>query len=151
MNSKEKVLNLMFRIDNNLVNESNGNKVIYTAVFLTPQSKSTLKQMFESFVPDDWKWFGDHMTITLGQLSENDRNKYLGTEVELKINSMGYSDMAIAVGVDGFLSMNEHPHITLGVNINAGGKPKMSNGIDMWKPYEGDVKLIGIVREFPFE
>jgi hypothetical protein len=53
------------------------------------------------------------MTICLGPL----KNKSdLGNEVRLKVTHLGVSDMAIAVKVNGYESVNVIPHITVAIN-----------------------------------
>jgi hypothetical protein len=52
----------------------------------------------------------------------------LGNEVRLKVTHLGVSDMAIAVKVNGYESVNVIPHITVAINPD-GGKPVMSNNI----------------------
>lgn len=121
---------------------------MFSCVLLNNDSMIFLKNHFLEIIPSDWKWYGHHMTIQLGELDE-DLKDLLGMDVELKITSLGISDKAIAVGVSGFYSKNKIPHITLAVNTKNGGKPKDSNLIpsDKWKEYDLKQKLIGKITE----
>jgi len=56
------------------------------------------------------------------------------------------SDKAIAVSVDGYLSSNKIPHITLAVNTSDGGKPYDSNRIENWTKIT-PINVSGEVRE----
>lgn len=57
--------------------------------------------------------------------------------------------MAMAVKVNGYISKNKIPHITIAVNVAGGGKPVMSNNITDWQPMN-PVSLKGTVSEVPF-
>ena len=72
--------------------------------------------------------------------------KRFSKEVTLTVKSLGVSDKAIAVSVDGYLSSNEIPHITLAVNTSEGGKPYDSNRIENWKGVK-DFTINGVVTE----
>lgn len=126
-------------------------KVLYTGVFLDEQSREILAREFKNFIPDEgWVWVAHHMTIAFGKALPDDmREKYLGKKVELTVNSFGMDDNAMAVGVTGFESANDRPHITLAFNKSSGGKPVMSNYIssDKWKACAIDQKLTGIITE----
>jgi len=63
--------------------------------------------------------------------------------------SLGVSDKAMAVKVKGGSTYNKIPHITLAVSPT--GKPKDSNDIQTWKavPNNKNIKLKGIVKEYP--
>jgi hypothetical protein len=125
------------------------NKVLYTAVILDKYSQNILRDTFNNLIPDNWEWIGHHMTIQLGSLPDDLKERMLGEEVRLKIQSLAIDDKVIAVGVDGYYTKNKIPHITLAVNRADGGKPVMSNYIDVnkWKTYKTDIILTGIVKE----
>jgi predicted kinase len=105
-------------------------KVLYSAVVIDDVSRNMLLREFSSIIPDDWKIFAHHMTITFGKGVEDESE--LGKEVGLVVTEIGKSDMAIAVIVEGYPSSNKIPHITLAVNPD-GGKPFMSNQITDWE------------------
>ena len=116
--------------------------VLYSAVVLDNGSKNSLLSMVENEIPDGWNIIAHHMTITMGELKDKTD---LGKDVTLKVTEMGLSDMVMAVKVEGYVSKNEIPHITIAVNPN-GGKPVMSNDITKWvkiKPFN----VIGKVTE----
>jgi predicted kinase len=116
--------------------------VLYSAIMLTPATSSSLLFNVGDNIPLDWILYGHHMTICLGPL----KNKSdLGNEVRLKVTHLGVSDMAIAVKVNGYESVNVIPHITVAINPD-GGKPVMSNNITNWvnvKPFDVE----GVVTE----
>jgi hypothetical protein len=89
------------------------------------------------------------MTINMGEI-QPELQQFLGFPVRLSVNSIGSSDKAIAVGVSGFESQNETPHITLAVNRKAGGKPMMSNYITDWKPLKHPLYLTEKVTEVKY-
>tara|TARA_R110000796_G_scaffold215732_2_gene331726 strand:+ start:692 stop:1846 length:1155 start_codon:yes stop_codon:yes gene_type:complete len=129
-----------------LKNTSN-DKVLYSAVVLTPESRSELLNTFISRLPEGWKTIAHHMTIVFGK-GIDDKSE-LGKEVELTVTELGISDMAMAVKVDGYPSSNAIPHITVAVNVEAGGKPFMSNKITAWGSVDlgRTLKLYGIVTD----
>lgn len=116
--------------------------VLYSAVVLDKASHNKLIDRFALEIPEGWKTYAHHMTITLGELKDKTD---IGKEVILKVTKMGLSDMAMAVQVEGYHSKNTIPHVTLAVNPN-GGKPKDSNDITKWqdiKPFS----ITGFVTE----
>lgn len=122
------------------------NKVIYSAVFLDKDSRTILENEFKSMVPDGWEWIADHMTITMGELGDKSE---LGKQVALNVTSFGMDDKVMAIGVSGYISKNDKPHITLAVNRTGGGKPVMSNYIQNWKSYKINTVLTGVVNTYP--
>ena len=121
-------------------------KVSYTGVFLDKDSRTILEQEFKSQVPEGWEWIAHHMTITMGEMTDKSK---LGEQVSLEVTSFGKNDKVMAVGVTGYPSKNDKPHITLAVNRAEGGKPFMSNQIENWEPYSINKMLTGVVSEFP--
>jgi hypothetical protein len=127
-------------------------KILYSAVVLDDKSHGELLSLFSNIIPNDWKLFAHHLTIVFGLGLPQDLERYLGMTVPLTATKVGISDMAIAVKVDGFQSMNKIPHITLAVNVNQGGKPMMSNNIVDWKNLsevigKSTINLNGVVTE----
>jgi len=88
-----------------------------------------LLDRFALEMPEGWKTYAHHMTITMGELKDKTD---IGKEVILKVIKVGLSDMAMAVQVEGYTSKNAIPHVTLAVNPE-GGKPKDSNSIQNWQ------------------
>jgi predicted kinase len=116
--------------------------VLYSAVVLDKSSHNKLLERFALDIPEGWKTFAHHMTITLGELKDKTD---IGKEVTLTVTKVGKSDMAMAVQVEGYVSKKAIPHVTLAVNPE-GGKPMMSNNITKWQ----DIKsfyITGIVTE----
>jgi hypothetical protein len=131
-------------------------KISYTAVVLDEKSLGILAREFAEFNPVGWNWVAHHMTITLGELKPELREKLVGTTQTLSIVALGKSDMAMAVKVSGCESTNPIPHITLSVNLVGGGKPAMSNKIENWRDLSytdaaKNIKLTGVVMEIPIE
>jgi len=124
--------------------------ISYSAVILTDESKRKLKSLFFNSVPSNWKWFGHHMTINIGEIS-GELIDLINKKVKLTAYEIGVSDKAIALKVKGFPSKNKIPHITLSVNINEGGKPKDSNDILKWEPLKHHINLVGEVQEIPHQ
>jgi predicted kinase len=120
----------------------NKSNVLYSCVLLDKASHNKLIDRFALDIPDGWKTFAHHMTITMGELKDKTD---IGKEVILKVTKVGLSDMAMAVQVDGYPSKNVIPHVTIAVNPE-GGKPKDSNDITKWQ----DIKpffITGFVTE----
>jgi len=120
----------------------NKSNVLYSCVLLDKASHNKLIDRFALDIPDGWKTFAHHMTITMGELKDKTD---IGKEVILKVIKVGLSDMAMAVQVDGYPSKNVIPHVTIAVNPE-GGKPKDSNDITKWE----DIKpfyVTGFVTE----
>ena len=69
----------------------------------------------------------------------------LNKDVTLTVKSIGVSDDAIAVGVEGYPSNNNIPHITLA--IPPAGKAVNSNYIEEWRPVDEEILLNGKVSE----
>lgn len=115
----------------------------YYGVFFSQQTKNFLIERAKDIVdiPDDWKLYGDHMTIVYNDGIEgkeekaNALDKYLGKYQQLRITSIGISDEAIAFAVGNYATQNEHSHITIAVA--PGSKPVKSNEIKEWTPILG--------------
>ncbi len=125
--------------------------VDYTAVVIEGDDIDKFEQQsFEALrnlnipIPKDWLSPNDyHMTIIKGPLGLGQQMAgAIGSKVNLKIVSVGVSDEAIAFGVVGMYSKNEHPHITFSFKKD----PKDSNDITNWIQIEPfDTK--GYIRE----
>lgn len=44
---------------------------MFSCVLLNNDSMIFLKNHFLEIIPSDWKWYGHHMTIQLGELDED--------------------------------------------------------------------------------
>jgi len=118
-------------------------------VKLDAKSKAKLMTALGHTVPKGWLLHGHHMTVGFGSGIPKELKAEIGTTVTLKAVTLGVSDMAIAVGVEGFMSSNEKAHITLGVSPE--GKPVMSNKITKWKALDSFMNLTGeVMQTAPF-
>lgn len=124
-------------------------KISYSAVVLDDRSRERLLKRVEHMIPKDWEIIADHMTINLGEIKP-ELEKYLGIPVGLTVKDLGIDDNVIAVGVSGFYSDKEHPHITIAVNRKSDGKPSMSNDIQRWYNIKRPISLVGVVKEIPY-
>ena len=122
-------------------------KILYSAVVLDEESRNKLLGLMKFWVdvPNEWRRLAHHMTISFKEELPNQLKKDLGEDITLKINSIGISDDAIAVGVDGYPSKNNTPHIT--VAIPPDGKPANSNFIEDWIDVDEEILLRGKVSE----
>jgi DNA-binding transcriptional ArsR family regulator len=123
------------------------NDVLYAAVVLDDESIKILIEAFTTGLSEDWKTIAHHMTIVFGKGLED--KEEIGKEVELKVTELGFSDLAMAVKVEGYPSSNLIPHVTVAVNIENGGKPYDSNKITNWGKVDlgYELKLYGTVTE----
>jgi hypothetical protein len=127
--------------------------ISYSAVILDDESHQKLVKVFKSMIPEGWKIFAHHMTIMTGALDPESQAKndlINGSEIVLNVEDYAINDKVIAVGVNGYESVNIKPHITLAVNAAEGGKPVMSNQLTDWKPIPFPLKLTGKVTEVEF-
>lgn len=118
-------------------------RVLYSAVVLDEQSKNKL--INSVVIPDGWKIYSHHMTITFG-CGVDDKNE-LGKRVYLKATDIGYDNLVMAVKVMGYPSNNDIPHVTVAVNVIEGGKPVLSNNLTNWVPLDKPIYLSGIVTD----
>ena len=125
-----------------VINEDDKKTISYSAVVLDNESSELLLNKFNGEIPDGWKKYAHHMTISLGKAIEDEN--LLGSSQTLIVTQIGKSDMVMAVRVEGFPSKNKIPHITLAVNPE-GGKPFMSNKIEEWNDIE-PFEITGEVR-----
>lgn len=131
-----------------VLTEEQSYKVSYSAVVLDPQSRDRILNHLS--IPNDWKVICHHMTIKMGELPEELKNKK-GEKVSLKVTKLGKSDKAMAVGVDTGLSQNAIPHITVAINASAGAKPKDSNDIKEWTDLEESFTVNGKIEEVLYQ
>ena len=130
-------------------NIKKGNRPIYHAAFLYPESHYELLNSVE--IPDEWKKFAHHMTILFGRAKDEVIEKYLqdntGNEVDLTATHIGTSSDAIAVKISSKVpTVNAIPHITIAVPRH--GKPVNSNKITDWVALETPIKLKAKVGPF---
>jgi hypothetical protein len=124
--------------------------ISYSAVVLDEKSRSRLIERFKSVIPPEFEIIAHHMTINLGEL-DPEFQRFLGMPVRLSVDDIAMDDKVIAVGVSGFESKNEKPHITLAVNRGNGGKPMMSNKLTDWEKLKRPLLITGKVTEVEFK
>jgi hypothetical protein len=123
--------------------------VAYSAVVLDDKSRSRLIERFKSIIPEGFEILAHHMTINLGEIDPA-YEKYLGLPVRINVVDIAGDNKVMAVGVEGFPTKNKKAHITLAVNRQAGGKPKMSNDLVDWEKLNRPLSLIGKVTEVQY-
>lgn len=131
-----------------VLTEEQSYKVSYCAIVLDPQSREKILNHLS--IPNDWKVICHHMTIKMGELPENLKDRK-GEKVTLSVTKLGKSDRALAVGVDSNLSLNVIPHITVAINAKAGAKPVESNQIQDWKELDEAFTVSGKIEEIMFQ
>ena len=114
---------------------------IYFGVFLDADESERVYNIVNSLsgidIPDDWKKYTSHMTIIYNNKSEiaqawaKATAPRVGEDVLLKATHVGVSDKAIAIRVNGEMSANAIPHITIACSPT--GKPVDSNKITNWR------------------
>lgn len=139
-------LSIMRLLD--ILTEDQSYKVSYSAVVLDPGSRSAI--LNHVAFPNDWKTICHHMTIKMGELPENLKEK-IGQTVTLRVTKLGKSDKAIAVGIETSLSQNATPHITVAINAANGAKPKDSNEITAWEELAESFNVTGKIDEVLFQ
>lgn len=138
--------NNFFRSTLKKIQESK-DKILYSAVVLDEESRDKVLALLRLCVdvPPDWKKIAHHMTIVFKEGLPHQLQNDIDKNVTLKINTIGISEDAIAVGVEGYPSKNNTPHIT--VAIPPEGKAVNSNYIKDWRPVEEEILLNGKVSE----
>ena len=130
-----------------------GDHAVYFGIFLDVDSKKILIDTISKLVPPGWEFKCDRCTLAFGNPDDHPEVKEyiaasLGKKVQLRVDSVGVSDEAFAVGVTGdFKSTIERPHIP--VAVPPGGHSKNSNFIKTWKDYAPKFELTGTVDTFP--
>ena len=114
---------------------------IYFGVFLDADESERVYNIINSLpginIPDDWRKYTGHMTIIYNNKSEiaqawaKATAPRVGEDVLLKATHIGMSDKAIAIRVNGEMSANAIPHITIACSPT--GKPVDSNKITNWR------------------
>ena len=114
---------------------------IYFGVFLDADESERVYNIINSLhgigIPDNWRKYTSHMTIIYNNKSEiaqawaKATAPRVGEDVLLKATHVGMSDKAIAIRVNGEMSANAIPHITIACSPT--GKPVDSNKITNWR------------------
>jgi hypothetical protein len=119
---------------------------LFASLVLDKDSKSDLLKLTNQYIPEGWKVIAHHMTINFGNGLPDNLKDDLGEVKEITAYEIGISEMVIAIKVRDYHSDNEIPHITIAVNPK-GGKPVMSNDIEVWEPLPEEIKLSGVISE----
>lgn len=125
-------------------------KVVYVGVFLRPETKDLLKDMF---LPTHEKVVLHHMTLCFGPSKEDLETflTFVGCDVRLSVTSLMTGEHVEALTVVGYgpdewlvrdLCRNEHPHITF--SHAKGHKPFESNAL--LDPFSTDVPIVSGVE-----
>jgi len=122
--------------------------ISYTAIVLNERSKAKIIEAFKDKIPKGYRIIVDHMTICLGRLPENQRDE-IGLTKQLTVESFAIDDKVAAVGVTGYPSNNQYPHIIIAVNDVNGGKAMMSNYLTNWEKALR-IRVSGVVTEVPY-
>ena len=117
--------------------------VSYTAVVLDQSSQETLVAAMKHHIPDGWRVYCHHMTISMGPYKIRSE---VGKRVALSTVAVARNDSTVAVTVNGYPSDNKNPHITVAVNTASGAKPKDSNLLTHWVSMY-PIRLMGTVTE----
>jgi hypothetical protein len=124
--------------------------ISYSALVLDNESHNILINSPEinRYLTDEFQIIAHHMTIKMGSLMGTEYQNRIGETETIYASHVGINTKGnvVAVKVNG-TSYNKTPHVTIGVNRNAGGKPVMSNEIVDWVPLSRPIKLMGIVEE----
>jgi len=138
-------------IDRDLLGEEMEKKQVnYSAVVLDDKSRAGLLKVFSPMIPEGWESIAHHVTIKLGALedgSQAQEDMENNVEISLKVTDYAMDDLVMAVGVEGYETTNNKPHITIAVNRVEGGKPYLSNKLQDWKPIKFPLILTGKVSE----
>ena len=119
-------------------------KVLYSAIVLDNESHQKILDTIH--IPEGWKTYAHHMTLSLSQLPEEWKNR-IGEKVILNVDKVGSTDKAMALRVSNFERlMPGTPHITVAVDWENGGRPKDSNQIKDWT-FKIDLSLTGTIQE----
>jgi hypothetical protein len=128
-------------------------KLLYISIDLDNESRLKLKSFCEPTVQD---MFGEdavykchHMTISTYKNLDDDILSWCeeneGNEFTLYVDSIGVSDKAVsvAIDVDGVMTKQAYPHITVAVNSLVGGRPVDSNYITNFEEVYHNIELHG--------
>lgn len=151
----EKLLNQLYwaLTDRDLLGEEVVKNVSYSAVVINDESRTKLIQVFQRMIPEGWEVIAHHMTIKMGALQDGSKEKQDmidGTEIQLNVTDYAIDDKVMAVGVKGYESANEKPHITMAVNRAEGGKPYLATKLTDWRKIGFSFEVNGKIEEVTF-
>ena len=104
---------------------------MYTALVIDEADRKMIIDSFDS-VPEGFEVILHHMTICMGKC---DDASLIGKRFPIKIVTFASNELVAAYGIETECpSKNERKHITIAVNREKGGKPVMSNKLELWMP-----------------
>lgn len=117
---------------------------LYWGLFIHEKDKRILVEMANrelmkinrKKIPNNWEVYCDHITVvyndgsTAAETFSDRLNGMSNMEMMYSVSKIGFSERVIAFGVEGVISQNEQPHITIAVA--PGAKPVESNYIKNW-------------------
>tara|TARA_Y100000034_G_scaffold27893_1_gene33515 strand:- start:421 stop:786 length:366 start_codon:yes stop_codon:yes gene_type:complete len=119
---------------------------MYTALVLDDESHEKLLIKVKS--PEGWTTFAHHMTINMGGCDKGPAVGRLDETATLKVVAFAQDERVMAVRVETDIpSKNEIKHITIAVNVEAGGKPFHSNKLTNWTDLQLPFNLTGVIQE----
>lgn len=140
-------------------------RISYSAIVLPDSERAKLLAAYGNQIPDGFEVIAHHCTIKMGELPPELKDN-IGLPVQIQVFGFYLNDKVCATQVvvpadlRPFMK-NKYPHITLGVNRAAGGKPVMSNDLianavqnetqsDTIGSYSHTpLRLTGIIQEIP--
>ena len=126
--------------------------IAYTALVLDEASRQKLMK----FVPDGWTPHCHHMTLIAPTVQKGRRlpEYYLNQQAIITVDKIVVDDKVMAAVVNPMRSDSlpidgpAFPHVTIATNASAGGKPYMSNNLDVSSArIINPIILSGIIRE----
>ena len=126
--------------------------ITYTALVLDETSRNRLMHL----VPTGWKPYCHHMTLIAPTVQKGRRlpEYYLNQEAIITVDKIVVDDKVMAAVVNPMRSDSlpidgpAFPHVTIATNDSAGGKPYMSNNLDVSSArIINPIILSGIIRE----
>lgn len=122
----------------------------YSALVLNKDSKEALLSdpQITKYLNKNHDIIAHHMTIKMGGIKGTLHEQRIGAIEKIHATHVGQTEdgNVVAVKVDG-ISDNKTPHITIGVNRDAGAKPVQSNNITKWDILRTPIALLGQVEE----
>ena len=122
--------------------------ISYSAIVLDDKSRKLLLSKFKQLgIPKDWEPSAHHMTIKMGELEDK---SFIDKKIKLKVMSFGIDDKVAAVGVQSPIEPEDRKaHITLALNRQAGGTPKISKELERWRPLGRPFYITGRLQQVP--
>lgn len=139
--------------------------ISYSAIVFPDSERAKLLAAFGNRLPDGFSVIAHHCTIKMGELPPELKDN-VGLPVQVQcigfyINDKVAATQCIVPSELAPFMKNKYPHVTLGVNKAAGGKPVMSNDL-IAHAVQNDgadgtigthshtpIRLTGVIQEIP--